>query len=702
MDTFKRLSPFIQEYIYRCGWIDLREVQTAACEVIFHTGSNLLLSAGTASGKTEAAFLPVLTLLAEQPSASVGIMYVSPLKALINDQFIRLEELLREAHIPICKWHGDSSQSGKAKLLKKPEGVLQITPESLESLLMKRPKSCSRLFNDLRFIIIDEVHHFMSNERGLQLLCQLERIQRLAHCKPRRIGLSATLPDYSAAEAWLNTGSGRPCATPKVKAVKRRLGVQMRRFAPDGSGENISQSEFLYRQTLDKKAIIFAKSRAEVEEVISGIRRIAKARGTKDIYYTHHGSISKALRAEAEQDMKHSETPIVTGATLTLELGIDIGSLDRVIQIGSPSSVSSLAQRVGRCGRRGQAAELLFTFEEHDAALEGFSDINWEFIKTIAILQLFLQDHWIEPIPPLRFPYSLLYHQTMSYMVTAGEVPARQLALNVLSLAAFRHIPPEDYKLMLKRLIALEHLQRTEDGGLIVGRRAETLIHRHEFYSVFETPTEYIVQADGQVIGTIMSAQEIGNVFALAGRAWEVVYTDDRARIIFAEQTHKKPGSGWITPVVTDLSPEVLNKMRHVLSADEGYAYMSEDCMNRLNRLREYAGLTGLTSRLTSPLSKNRYAVFPWLGTRDLTKLRLALADERINCTVSPNTALPVYLEVETTSDEETLNGLIKELLSKPIDKYTLTLPESAGLPGKFNRFVPEELLRKQYLKDYL
>jgi len=701
-DSFKRLSPFIQEYIYNKGWIDLREVQTAAGEVIFNTDSNLLLSAGTASGKTEAAFLPVLTLLKERPASSVGVIYVSPLKALINDQFIRLEELLREADIPLYKWHGESSRTGKIRLLKKPEGILQITPESLESLLMRRLKACARLFADLRFVIIDEVHHFMSNERGIQLLCQLERIQRLAGCRPRRIGLSATLPDNAAAEEWLNTGSGRKCATPKLSPVKRRLGVQMRRFSPDNSSGGISQLEYLYRQTLDKKSIIFAKSREEVEEIISGIRRIAAARGTRDIYYTHHGSISGTLRAEAERDMKNSETPIVTGATLTLELGVDIGSLDRVIQIGSPVSVSSLAQRVGRCGRRGQTAELIFTFEEYDAPLEFFSDINWEFLKTIAVLQLFLEDHWIEPIRIPRFPYSLLYHQTMSYMINAGEATARQLAQNVLSLAAFRHIPPDDYKLMLSRLIALEHLQRTEDGGLIVGRRAEALINRHEFYSVFETPAEYTVQAEGRAIGTVMEAKLPGDVFALAGMAWEAVYVDDSARIIFAEQTDRKPGGGWIAPVFTDLPAEVLLKIRRVLSSDAHYAYMSQDCTERLNQFREFAALHDLTKRLTAPLSKNRYAIFPWLGTRELTKLRLALADEKINCAVAPSVSAPIYLEADTACDEETLGKTVEGFLDKPVDKYLLNLPNTTRLPGKFNRFVPDELLKKQYLEDYL
>jgi len=702
MDAYKRLSPFIQEFIYQSGWTGLRAVQEAACNVVFNSSSNLLLSAGTASGKTEAAFLPALTLLTENPSASVGIIYVSPLKALINDQFTRLEELLSKAHIPICKWHGEASRSSKSKLLKKPEGILQITPESLEGLLMKQRKTCFRLFEDLRFVIIDEVHHFMSNERGLQLLCQLERIQRLAGCNPRRIGLSATLPDYPTAEEWLNTGSGRQCITPKITVPKRRLGIQMRSFTPDGSGKEMTRTEYIYRHTVGKKSIIFAKSRSEVEEIISSIRHMAKICGSRDVYHTHHGSISTSLRTEAEQEMKHSEMPIVIGATLSLELGIDVGTLDKVVQVGSPTSVTSLAQRVGRCGRRGQGAELVFVFEGHDSLIENLNDIDWEFLKAIAILELFLEGCWLEPVKPLRFPYSLLYHQTMTFMSTIGEATAKQLAQNVLGLAAFKHIPQDDYKLMLLHLIALEHLQRTDEGGLIIGRRAETLINRRGFYSVFESHDEFTVHADNRVIGTITEAQDIGDVFTLGGKVWEVIHSDERARIIYVEHTQKKPTSAQISSAPTDLSTELLLKIRHVLTADSRYVYMADDCVNRLKKIQEFAACRKLATQLTVPIAKNRYAIFPWAGTRELVKLRLALADEGINCTVSPNPSAPIFLEAVTTRDEQSLCTLVEGLLSKPIDKYKLKLPETVPLLGKFNRFLPEELLRKQYLEDML
>ena len=173
--TFSRLAPFIQEYIYTHNWTELRPIQIEACQAIFDTDAHVLLAAGTASGKTEAAFLPVLTLMQQNQTNTIGVLYISPIKALINDQFVRLNDLLKEADIPVCHWHGDVAPSRKQMLLKDPKGVLQITPESLESLLINKYSQLNRLFGELRFIIIDEVHAFMGSERGGQILCQLAR-----------------------------------------------------------------------------------------------------------------------------------------------------------------------------------------------------------------------------------------------------------------------------------------------------------------------------------------------------------------------------------------------------------------------------------------------------------------------------------------------------------------------------------------------
>ena len=219
MNVFERYAPFIQDYIYRSGWQTLRGVQNAAGEAIFGSDQNVLLTAPTASGKTEAAFFPILSLLDEEPSRSVGVLYIAPLKALINDQFGRLNELCEEAGIAVTRWHGDAAQSGKRRLLKKPSGILQITPESLESLMINKHMEIPSLFGDLRFIVIDEIHSLLRADRGLQTFCLIERLCRLAGCNPRRIGLSATIGNPEEAGKFLSAGSGRGCIIPEFEGA---------------------------------------------------------------------------------------------------------------------------------------------------------------------------------------------------------------------------------------------------------------------------------------------------------------------------------------------------------------------------------------------------------------------------------------------------------------------------------------------------
>ena len=299
--------------------------------------------------------MPVLTELYHHPSSSVGVLYISPLKALINDQFKRLDDLLAESNLPVCKWHGDASQAEKNRLLKHPEGILQITPESLESLLIHKRGACVKLFYDLRFVIIDEVHYFMRDVRGVQVLCLLERLQRLAGVVPRRIGLSATLGDLTVAQSWLNSGTGRSCAAPVCGAEKQKIRLLVQRFqradqtTPDGAldaGE-AAHYEYLYRMTLDRKTILFTNSREETELVMAHLRQLALKNKTPDVYRVHHGNISAVLREQAEDEMKSAQEKLVTGATVTLELGIDIGSLDQVVQVGTPATVFKFCAAIG-------------------------------------------------------------------------------------------------------------------------------------------------------------------------------------------------------------------------------------------------------------------------------------------------------------------------------------------------------------------
>ncbi|MDR1892753.1 MAG: DEAD/DEAH box helicase, partial [Oscillospiraceae bacterium] len=524
MDAFSRLAPFIQDFIYQSKWEELRGNQVAACEVIFDSDDHLLLSSGTATGKTEAAFLPVLTQLYKAPSTSVGVMYISPLKALINDQFKRLEQLLLDSNIPVCKWHGDASLTQKNKLIKNPKGILQITPESLESLITNKRGACLSMFSDLRFIIIDEVHYFMRDVRGLQLLCVLERLQKLTGIIPRRIGLSATLGDVTLAQNWMNTGTGRNCSAPVTDEGKKRVALHIERFVNyadkrdmverDGDGNvvnvdsggdigNREHYEYLFKMTLDKKTIIFTNSREETEFVMAHLREIALKNKAPDVYRVHHGNVSALIRETTEDEMKSADGKIVTGATMTLELGIDIGSLDQVVQVGAPLNVSSFAQRLGRCGRRGQIPQLLFTFVESIKinSADVLGPINWEFLRTVAIVELYLKSHWMEPIPPRNYAYNLLYHQTMSCLKSNGEMSPAGLAQTVLTLGSFKHIPQEDYKRLLSHLMDIEQLQRTEHGGLIIGREGEKIINSHKFLTVFLAPEYLLVKDENRTIG---------------------------------------------------------------------------------------------------------------------------------------------------------------------------------------------------------
>jgi ATP-dependent helicase Lhr and Lhr-like helicase len=720
MDVFDRLAPYIQDFIYASKWTELREIQVSACQVIFDTDDNLLLSSGTASGKTEAAFLPVLTELNQSPSASVGVLYISPLKALINDQFKRLDYLLLESGLPVCKWHGDASQTEKARLLKNPQGILQITPESLESLLIRKKGACRKLFGDLRFVIIDEVHYFMRDARGVQVLCLLERLQKIAGVMPRRIGLSATLGDLETAKEWLNSGTPRRCSAPVSDEGRQKIRLLVQRFEKAGEGPNAAvpgktaplddgdrrHFEFLYRMTLGKKTIVFANSREEIEFVMANLRQIALKNKTPDVYRVHHGNISGVLREQAEDEMKTSEEKIVTGATVTLELGIDIGSLDQVVQIGTPATVSSFAQRLGRCGRRGQIPQVLFTFVDdvHATASDPFGPINWSFLRMVAIIELYTKQKWIEPLSPGRYPYSLLYHQTMSCLLSSGEASPERLLHEVLSLTPFRNIPREDYGILLRHLVSTGQLQKVEDGGLIIGPEGEKVVNDYHFLAVFQVPEYYLVKDESRAIGTVDKIYPAGTRFSLAGRTWETIEVNQKGKVIFVKLVPGVSTVDWDVDFNSELHTVLVRRMRSVLQSDDGYSYLSDSCRERLAEIRGIARNSGFLSDRVVKLSENRYAVFPWIGTRELFTLHFLLLQRGIKSKIPWRTS--VYLEVTFNGGapdaKKTLEEMINAISSSCEDPNDLLLPSKIQIENKYNEFIPLELLKKQFLFDFL
>lgn len=295
MDAFSRYAPFIRDYIYRSGWKSLRAVQNAAADAIFNTDDNVLLTASTASGKTEAAFFPILTLLDENPSSTVGVLYIAPLKALINDQFGRLDELCEEAGIAVTRWHGDAPQNAKKRLIKHPSGILQITPESLEAMMITKHMEIPSLFGDLRFIVIDEVHSLLRGDRGLQTFTLIERLCRTAGCNPRRIGLSATIGHPEEAGAMLAAGSGRATIIPRFDGGKDVWRLSVQHFYNSGTqaaegaqpmadeppiedptdtapAEADPGMAYIFEHTRGRKCLIFTNSREECELVCQNLR----------------------------------------------------------------------------------------------------------------------------------------------------------------------------------------------------------------------------------------------------------------------------------------------------------------------------------------------------------------------------------------------------------------------------------------------
>jgi ATP-dependent helicase Lhr and Lhr-like helicase len=713
-DPFRRLAPFIQEYIYAHSWTELRDVQVEASRVIFDTDAHLLLASATASGKTEAAFLPILTLLQEEPSDSVGVLYIGPLKALINDQFVRLNDLLKEVRIPVWHWHGDVSQSEKSKLLKDPRGVLQITPESIESLLINRTTQLGRLFRDLRFVVIDEVHVFMNSDRGRQIICQLARLSKYTNSSPRRVGLSATLGDYRSAETWLRAGTDREVITPQVGSGKRKVLLAVQHFeeasqTKEGHSYAPSQASiapddyfrYIYDLSKGKKCLIFANSRSETEAVTANLRHLAEREGTPDVYHVHHGSIAAPLREAAEVAMREPERPAVIAATVSLELGIDIGQLERVLQLQAPYSVASFLQRLGRSGRRGQAAEMIILSRE--SARTGKENwpqqIPWSLLQAIAVIQLYVEEKWIEPATVVRYPFSLLYQQTMSTLAACGELSPAALAERVLTLPPFQFVSPEDFRLLLLHLLELDHIQRTDEGGLIVGLAGERVVRNFRFYATFAESTEFTVFEDSRAIGTITWAPPPGERFGLAGRTWEVVEVDPKRMTVLAKRVSGKVEAHWSGGGGT-IHTRILQRIRQVLQESTEYAYLQPAARERLRKAREMAHSTHIADSLIIPLEDNTSCIFPWMGTIACSTLMRTLttlgADEFGQLGGSP----PYYVIVHAGAS--CVRDALSRMAEQSLEPAALLHDDEAPQFEKYDEFVPDVLLRKACGTDRL
>ena len=770
MGTFERFAPFIQDFIYDHDWESLRGIQVAAAEAIFDTDDNVLLTASTASGKTEAAFFPILTLFDENPPASVGAIYIGPLKALINDQFLRLNDLCEEAHIPVWHWHGDVSASHKAKMLKNPSGILQITPESLEALLLHKHAAISRLFCDLRFIVIDEVHSLLRADRGGQTICLIERLCRMAGVNPRRIGLSATIGDPQAVGAFLSAGTGRGWIVPKVEEPKRTWRLSMEHFylsgpqaadalggqaeealrgidyirkakaatpsetrelatsgaiAPDEIEEPGDASPspaldapsdaaprgadpglgYIFEHTRNKKCLVFANSREDAEAVCTELRRYCEAAHEPDRFLIHHGNLSSSLRESAEELMRDDSQCLTTVTTSTLELGIDIGRLERAFQIDAPFTVSSFLQRMGRTGRRNTPPEMWFVMREEPPEPRALlpETIPWKLLQGIALVQLYREEKWVEPPRLDRLPYSLLYHQTIATLASEGELTPAELAQRVLNLTVFHRISADDYRIMLRHLLATGQIEQTESGGLIVGLAGERVSSSYKFYAVFQENIEYTVRSDSAELGTIVAPPPAGEKIAIAGATWLVEEVDHKRHVVYATKVRGRVPA-YFGECPGDINTRVLERMLKVLEERCSYPYLMKNATGRLTLARRAAAGAQMDIHPLINLGGNTWALFPWLGSYAFLALERLL---KIKCArqlgmKGIDSSRPYYLTfVMSAGPKEFFNVVATEARNK-FDPLELLYKDELPLFEKYDEYVPPELVRKGFAHGVL
>lgn len=789
MSAFDQYAPFIQDYIYEHGWQSLRSIQVAAADAIFNTDDNVLLTASTASGKTEAAFFPILTEFWQDPPHSVGALYIGPLKALINDQFLRLEDICEEAEVPVWHWHGDVSQTHKNKLLKHPSGILQITPESLEALLLHKHGLVPRLFCDLRYVVIDEVHSLLRGDRGGQCLCLIERLSRMARINPRRIGLSATIGDPKRAGAFLSAGTGRGCVIPRFEEPRKTWRLSMEHFyvsgpqaperalqqtgpieadvvkverldeaersalpaatsstAPSHTADstakgaprpNADESEsapeldtddlnellspndrapreadpgigYIYERTRGTKSLVFVNSREEAEAVCSMLRSYCEANHEPDRFLIHHGNLSASFRESAEEIMRDDEQAITTVTTSTLELGIDIGRLERAFQIDAPFTVSSFLQRMGRTGRRGTPPEMHFVMREEEPEPRSMmpETIPWKLLQGIALVQVYREEKWVEPPQLDRLPYSLLYHQVMATLASCGELTPAELAQRVLTLTYFHRISADDLRCLLHHLIETDQVEVTETGGLIVGLAGERVTNNFKFYAVFQENEEFTVRCESSELGTIVNPPPPGERIAIAGCCWLVEEVDWKRHLVYCTKI-KGRVPAYFGDCAGDINTHILERMQGVLEENAVYPYLLANARARLAQARRVARAAHVAGAEASPLVNlggDTWALFPWLGSYAFLALerfiKIKCAEELGLKGLDPSR--PYFMQLRMREDARTFFAVLAQHAHEDFPAMDLVYPAEVPYFDKYDEMLPPELVRKGFAEGVL
>lgn len=575
MTTFARFPPRLQEAIVsRLGWTSLRPVQELAGEAILD-GKNAVVLAPTAGGKTEASMFPALAnLVAEEPEG-VGVIYIAPIKALLNNQEDRLGTYTEMVGLRRFVWHGDAKDLDKRKFVKEPAELLMTTPESLEVMLVSPRTPVPKLFADLRMVVIDEVHALAGTDRGAHLMSVIERLVPFSKHDVQRVGLSATVGNPLDILEWLRGSSSRDGVVidpPKVLA-RRELFVGLRESVLGLADEAAARAA-------GKKSLFFCQSRALTETVAD------RMRGRTIDVFVHHSSVSLEERRAAEDRFHHGTNACIV-CTSTLELGIDVGDLDMVLQANAPSTVSSFLQRMGRTGRRaGTTANTTFLCEDPEAV-----------VQAVALIEL-AREGWVESIERQDRCWPVLVHQLLALTLQWGAISAERCWEQLSRVPDFRGIPRNEFDSVVEHMKAEEYL--FESGGLLsMGQKAERVYGKKNFlelYAVFSSPVLYrVVTKVGRDLGSLEQdfvdrLVEDMSSFLLGGRAWTVerVSHEDRVVVVREAPAGVKPSWGGYIP--QHLGYDLCQQIKRVLTEDVRYPYVDDAAWVHIQSKRDDLG----------------------------------------------------------------------------------------------------------------
>ena len=570
-------------------------------------GNNAVVLAPTAGGKTEASIFPTLAMLLDQPADTVGALYIAPIKALLNNQEERLGTYTEMVGLRSFVWHGDATAAQKKKFLKEPCELLMTTPESLEVMLVSSTVPVAKLFRNLRIVIVDEVHAFAGTDRGAHFMSVLERLARYTENDIQRVGLSATVGNPEAILRWLTGSSKRKgvVVEPPKNPASRSLAVTLCTSTAD-----IAAAASL--EAVGHKSLFFCESRSLTEAVAQQMR----ARDTE--VFVHHGSVSREERADAERSF-HQGSNVCIACTSTLELGIDVGDLDRVFQANAPSSVSSFLQRMGRTGRReGAVANTSFFVEDLEIGLQA-----------IALIEL-AKSGWVESVPEQTRCWPVMVHQLLAMTLQLGSITAEDAWQQLSKVRDLSGISRAEYDELIEHLRKENFLYET-GGKLAMGDKAEKVYGRKNFmelYAVFSSPVRYnVITAQKQDIGTLEQNfvdSLVNNVttFLLGGRAWVAEYVNHSDRTIRVQPAPggRRPSWGGYIPQM--LSSAVCQQMRKILVDNREYPYINDALASELKDKREELGESLRGSPLAVELEPGRAHIWTFAGGRINRTLR--------------------------------------------------------------------------------